>query len=91
MFIFQILVIVVLSILYCLMMFLFCRRFVKEFSLPIMLVLPFIIFSTGFIFRLSGNKLVIDVGYFATESASVFLYALFTGALVLGQLKFWKK
>ncbi len=91
MLVYQIMIIIVLSTLYCFMTFLFCRRFVKEFSLPMMLIFPFIVFSAGFAFRLSGNKSIIDIGYFATESASVFLYALFTGALILGQLKFWKK
>jgi hypothetical protein len=49
------------------------------------------IFSLGFILRLSGQKSIIDIGYFLTDSSSIFLYALFTGALMLGQIKFWKK
>ncbi len=91
MFIYQAIVIIALSAFYCFLVFLFLERFTKELSLPVMLIFPVIIFSTGFILRLSENKPMIDIGYFFTDSSSIFLYALFTGALILGQLKFWKK
>ena len=91
MFIYQVLVIIALLILYGSLVFLFSRIFTQELSLPVMLIFPIIIFCTGFTLRLSGNKPMVDIGYFFTDSSSIFLYALFTGALILGQLKFWKK
>jgi len=91
MFTYQILVIIALLVLYSFLVLLFCRRFTKELSLPAMLIFPVIIFCTGFTLRLSGNKPIVDTGYFLTDSSSIFLYTLFTGALILGQLKFWKE
>jgi len=91
MFVYQVIVVFALSALYSFLVFLFCRGFTKQLNLPVMLIFPVIVFSTGFILRLSENKPMVDVGYFFTDSSSIFLYALFTGALILGQLKFWKK
>jgi hypothetical protein len=91
MFIYQIIMITSLLTTYGVLIFLFCRIFTKKLNLPFMLVIPIIIFSLGFILRLSEQKSLIDVGYFLTDSSSIFLYALFTGALILGQIKFWKK
>jgi hypothetical protein len=91
MFIYQILIIISLLTTYGVLIFLFCRIFTKKPNLPLMLIIPVMIFSFGFILRLSEQKSMIDVGYFLTDSSSIFLYALFTGALILGQIKFWKK
>lgn len=88
---YQILTIIVLLVLYSFVATTFCRRFTKELSLSIMLIFPIIVFSVGYIMRLSGNKPIIDIGYFFTDSSSIFLSALFTGALILGQLKYWKR
>lgn len=91
MFAYQTVIVIGISGLYGYLVFLFCRRFIKGFSLPAILIFPVLIFSAGYIFRLSGIKPMIDTGYFLTDSASIFLSTLFAGALILGQLKFWKK
>lgn len=91
MFGYQVLSIVFLLGLYSFLILIFCRRFTKELSLPVILIFPVIIFSVGFGLRFSENKPIVDLGYFLTESTSIFLYALFTGALILGQFKYWKK
>lgn len=91
MFIYQILIIISLFIAYGICIFFFFRLFTKKLNLPLILIMAIMIFSLGFILRLSGQKSIIDIGYFLTDSSSIFLYALFTGALMLGQIKFWKK
>lgn len=55
------------------------------------LLLPLLLFSLGFVLRLSQNKSLIDLGYFLTEFSTLFVTVLFTAFLFLGQLKYWKK
>ena len=91
MLVFQLLTIGALSLFYGAIVFMFCRRFTKDLKLPLMLFVPIVTFSFGFIMRLSENKQIVDLGFFFTESATIFIYILFTSALILGQLKYWKK
>ncbi|OGG06159.1 hypothetical protein A2872_04285 [Candidatus Gottesmanbacteria bacterium RIFCSPHIGHO2_01_FULL_42_12] len=91
MFTYQLLLILALVIIYCAVIFYFCKRFQDGLSLPLILMFPIIIFSLGFALRLTNNKTIIDVGYFVTDSSSAFISILFTGAIILGQLKYWKK
>lgn len=60
-------------------------------DLFIYLLLPLILFVTGFSMRLTTNSEIIDLGFFFTEISSVWLYVLFVLALLLGQIKYWKK
>lgn len=91
MLVFQLLIISALSLSYGAIVIMFCRRFTKDIKLPLMLFVPIITFSSGFIMRLSENRQIVDLGFFFTESATIFIYILFTCVLILGQLKYWKK
>lgn len=91
MFIYEVLAISLLTLLYAVLIIRFCRRFVHEYNLPIFLLFPMIIYSGGFILRISENKSLINIGFFLTDSVSTLLSILFAGALILGQLKFWRK
>jgi len=50
----------------------------------------FLIFTIGFSLRLSKNQNIIDMGYFMTDISFLFIEILFTIALILGQMKYWK-
>ena len=47
-------------------------------------------FAIGFALRLAGSKSAIDFGFFLTEVSYLFVYVLFTAALILGQKRYWK-
>lgn len=87
----QLCVTTALSLVYTGLVWMFCRRFSRANFLPVMLTFPIIIFSTGYVMRIYGEKVVVDLGYFLTESASMFVYVIFAGAVVLGQMRYWKK
>ena len=63
----------------------------KRIDLMFYLILPVIIFLIGFLLRLSKNKETIDLGFYFTEFSYIFLTVLFVLALLLGQIKYWKK
>ena len=88
---FQLLIIGTLSLFYGAIVLMFCRSFTKDLKLPLVLFVPIVNFSFGFMMRLSENKQIVDLGFFFTESSTIFIYILFTLALILGQLKYWKK
>ena len=70
------------------------NKFLSQFATkkaafyPLFLIL--FMFSTGFAFRLSNNKQLVDFGFFFTEISYLFTYLLFTAALILGQKKYWR-
>lgn len=69
------------------------KSLIKKFTsvkLYYPLLIAIALFSTGFSLRLSNNQPVIDIGFFMTEISHLFVYALFTAALILGQEKYWK-
>ena len=90
-FIFQVAFIILLFVLYGFLILFLFRKFLKEFSLSVLLLAPLLIFSIGFVLRLSGNKPAVDLGFFFTDFTLLFIYALFTATLLLGQIKYWKK
>ncbi|MBI3036351.1 hypothetical protein HYY73_01145 [Candidatus Woesearchaeota archaeon] len=55
---------------------------------PLYIAMP--LFAAGFAMRLAENKSVIDFGFFLTEVSYLFVYVLFTAALILGQKRYWK-
>jgi len=73
------------------LLFLFSRRFVKNNQLLLLLITPILIFSIGFLMRLSEHKEIVDAGFFLTESSVMFISVIFAGAFILGQLKYWEK
>jgi len=64
--------------------------FLKTDGLLLIFFLPLMIFVLGFALRLSRNQSLVDLGFFFTDSAAFFVTLLFTLALILGQVKFWK-
>lgn len=62
---------------------------IKKNKLMVFLV-PLIIFIIGFSLRISGNKNMIDLGYFMTDFSALSATILFTVCLFLGQVKYWK-
>ena len=49
-----------------------------------------LLFAIGFAFRMAESKSAVDFGFFLTEVSYLFVYVLFTAALILGQEKYWK-
>ncbi len=69
-------------------------RLLKKFNkvnLFIYFLIPLLIFTTGFILRLSSKNEFIGLGYFLTDISNLWLYILFTLGIILGQVKYWKK
>lgn len=62
---------------------------IRKRRLMIFLV-PLMVFITGFSLRVSGNKNMIDLGYFMTDFSALSATVLFTICIFLGQLKYWK-
>ncbi len=79
-----ILLVLVLSLLFL------TRKFGRK-DLFCYLLLPLVIFVIGFSLRLTSNEGLIDLGFYFTEIAYIFLTILFVLALLLGQVKYWKK
>lgn len=71
-------------------LFLFLKRYRTRLIDFFPLFLVFLFFAVGFVFRLSGKQTFIDFGYFLTEISYLFVYVLFTAALILGEKKYWK-
>jgi len=91
MFIIQSSFIGLLFILYSLLVVLLFKKFVDDLKLSLILVLPLLVYSIGFVMRLSGRNTIVDLGFFFTDFSVVFIYILFTASLLLGQLRYWKK
>lgn len=89
--IFQTGIIVFFFFLYGALILLFFKAFTKSRQLSSLLITPILVFSIGFLMRLSERKEIVDAGFFLTESSVLFVSVIFTGALILGQLKYWKK
>lgn len=88
---FLILVLVVLTLaVYALLFLRVFRFFLKTNGLLLIFLLPLVIFVFGFALRISGNQGLVDLGFFFTDSAAFFITLLFTLALILGQIKYWK-
>lgn len=80
--------IILIIILLVLLHFLSRFKTKKNIFYPLFLVL--ILFSAGFMLRLSTLPQLIDFGFFLTEISFLFTYILFTAVLILGQKKYWK-
>lgn len=91
MFEFQILVIAFVALLFSGILLSIFKQFDRGVKLALILVIPLLTYSLGFILRLTANKYVVDVGFFLTDFSALFIYTLFATFLLLGQLKYWKK
>ena len=69
-------------------------KFLMKFKLKkffiVFFLLPLFLFVIGFLLRLTGDKFLIDIGFFFTDFSFLFAYLLTAIALILGQLKYWK-
>lgn len=67
--------------------------FLRNFRIPkrvlVLVLFPLLVFVTGFSLRLSGEKEMIDLGFFFTEFSFLFVYLILAVALILGQIKYW--
>ena len=68
----------------------FLSKFQRKDILPHLLI-PLFLFSIGFILRLLPLKAAVDIGFFFTGVSSIFLYIILVMAILLGQIKYWKK
>lgn len=85
------LVLIVLTLaVYSLLFWRIFHLFLKTNGLLPIFLLPLTIFVFGFALRLSKNQGLVDLGFFLTDSAAFFITLLFTLALILGQVKYWK-
>jgi len=66
------------------------KKFGRKLREGIFFICPILIFSLGFLLRLSEKEELIDLGYFLTGISVLFLSVLFAIFLFLGQLKYWK-
>lgn len=82
--------VILISAVYAFLFWRAFRFFLKANGLLPVFLLPLVIFVFGFILRLSGNQNLIDLGFFFTDSTVFFITLLFTPALFLGQIKYWK-
>ena len=63
----------------------------KQERFMVLFLVPLGQYCFGFALRLSAKNHWVDLGFFLTDYAAVFLTALFSVFLFLGQLKYWKK
>lgn len=54
-------------------------------------VAPMVTFCLGFILRLNSKQEIIDLGFFLTDISFLLVYTIFSIAILLGQIKYWKK
>ncbi|MDP2666631.1 MAG: hypothetical protein Q8P05_03975 [Candidatus Diapherotrites archaeon] len=52
-------------------------------------VFPMVLFSLGFLLRVSTTGDLADIGFFFTEFSFVIIYVLFTISFFIGQIKYW--
>lgn len=69
-------------------------NFLKKFNVGrdvyATVLLPLFVFVAGYSLRLSGDKEMIDIGYFFTDFSFLFVYIVFAISFLLGQIKYWK-
>jgi len=86
----QLIIIIVSSFIILITILNLCKKFGRK-DISYYILLPLTLFIIGFLFRLSKESNMIDVGYFLTELSYILLTTFFVIALLLGQLKYWKK
>ncbi len=82
----EILIFIILDI----SLFLLLKKFNRK-DLFLYLCMPLALFTIGFTMRLTSNQDNINLGFFFTEISSIWLYVMFVLALLLGQIKYWKR
>lgn len=67
------------------------KHFGRGGDLKVYFITPLLTYSGGFVLRLSKDKSLIDIGFYLTDYSLMFTYTLFAVAVLLGQLRYWKK
>jgi hypothetical protein len=91
MFIFQVLVIFSFLLFFSSLIIVLFKKFNNDLKIALLFLTPLLVFSFGFILRLSARPPMVDLGYFLTEFSGLFISILFAVCLLLGQLRYWKK
>lgn len=86
----NVLVELILLSFFTILIFSFLKQFGIKSKKAVIFVFPLIIYSLGFYLRMTGDKNLIDLGFFFTELTTVFTTILFSICLYLGQIKYWK-
>lgn len=78
-------------------LFIFLKLFfmwVEDFKIGAKRLIIFVfilgLFAVGFGLRVSGEKSLIDLGYFLTEFCTLAVTVLLVICMFLGQVKYWK-
>jgi len=86
----QFLIIIFLLLLFSsLVVFLF-KKFDRDLKIASFFIVPLVVFSLGFVFRLTAETSMVDLGFFFTDFSELFVSVLFASCLILGQIKYWK-
>ena len=80
---------VFLLILFTYLVFNFLGDFGVKKKKGLIFIAPLLTFVIGFSLRLTGNKTLVDLGFFLTEFSTIFVTVLFTLCLYLGQVRYW--
>ena len=72
------------------LLYLFLKKFNAKKHIYLPLFIALLLFAAGFYFRISGEKELVDLGFFFTESSTLFISVMFTTALIMGQERYWK-
>jgi hypothetical protein len=72
------------------LIFMLLKKFGRT-DLAIYYFAPVFMYCLGFGLRLSGIGWLVDIGYFFTDGALIAIYLVFSIAMLLGQIKYWKK
>jgi cyanate permease len=91
MFTIQILVVAITLVLFSFLISALFKKFGRERKMVAFFVIPLFVFCLGFIFRMSKNQSIVDLGFFLTDFSGLFISTLFATCILLGQLKYWKK
>lgn len=83
--------IVVLSLFFISLVIKLLKHFGRGGDLIIYFITPLLIYSGGYMLRFSGNKPLINIGYYMTDYSFMFVYTIFAISILLGQLRYWKK
>lgn len=67
------------------------RKIQSAIKLFATMFIVLLMFTLGYILRLSAQKQFVDIGYYLTDLSYLFTYIIFTAALILGQIKYWKE
>ncbi|MBI4999225.1 hypothetical protein HZB97_00455 [Candidatus Gottesmanbacteria bacterium] len=68
--------------------------FLREFKIlkrrVLVFIFPLFTYVVGFSLRLTGDKELVDLGFFFTEFSTIFVTVLFSLSLYLGQIRYWR-